>query len=100
MKPMKRSEFLKNSAVMASGVMVAPSFVRNLITDSPNERVNVASAGCRYHNFREVLFVVSNFLQEENKTVMPKNKNKNVNGFNLLGFIIYCFIARLITKQR
>ncbi|MDO8952329.1 MAG: hypothetical protein Q7U86_06875, partial [Draconibacterium sp.] len=30
---------------MAGGVMVAPSFVRNMVTDSPNERVNVALIG-------------------------------------------------------
>jgi predicted dehydrogenase len=45
MKPIKRREFLNNSAVMAGGVMVAPSFVRNMVTDSPNERVNVALIG-------------------------------------------------------
>jgi hypothetical protein len=45
MKPIKRREFLNNSAVTAAGIVVAPSFIRNMITDSPNERVNVALIG-------------------------------------------------------
>lgn len=35
-----------DSASIAGGVMVAPSFVPNMITDSPNERINVAVIGC------------------------------------------------------
>lgn len=46
MKTVKRRTFIKNSASTAGGVLIAPSFIPNLISDSPNERVNVAVIGC------------------------------------------------------
>lgn len=44
MKPIQRREFIKKSALIGSG-FVAPAYVRNMITDSPNERVNIALVG-------------------------------------------------------
>ncbi len=40
-----RREFIKKTASAAGGVMVAPAYVKNMITDSPNERINVAVIG-------------------------------------------------------
>ena len=45
MKPISRGEFIKKSAAAAGGVMVAPPYIKSMITDSPNERVNVALIG-------------------------------------------------------
>lgn len=45
MEHLPRREFIKKSASMATGVVVAPAFIPNLITDSPNERVNIALVG-------------------------------------------------------
>jgi len=45
MKPIKRRTFLKNSASVAGGVVIAPSYVRNMVSDSPNERINIAVIG-------------------------------------------------------
>jgi len=45
MELIERRKFLKNSASVAGGVIVAPGFIKNMITDSPNERVNVAVIG-------------------------------------------------------
>jgi predicted dehydrogenase len=45
MKTIDRKEFIKESVVMASGVLVTPAYVRNMISDSPNERINVALIG-------------------------------------------------------
>jgi predicted dehydrogenase len=45
MKSIKRRTFLKNSASVAGGVVIAPAYIRNMVTDSPNERVNVAVIG-------------------------------------------------------
>ena len=45
MKPIKRREFLKSSTSVAAGVFVAPAFIKNMITNSPAERVNVAIIG-------------------------------------------------------
>ena len=42
---MKRREFVNKSASAAGGVMAAPAIIENMITRSPNERVNVALAG-------------------------------------------------------
>ncbi len=39
-----RREFLKQAAV-AGGAVVFPSYIRNMISDSPNERINVAVIG-------------------------------------------------------
>lgn len=40
-----RREFIKKSASAAGGVIVAPAYIRNMITGSPNERINVAVIG-------------------------------------------------------
>ena len=45
MKTMQRREFIKTSAVAASTAIAAPAYVKNLVTDSPNERINVALVG-------------------------------------------------------
>lgn len=42
---MRRREFVNRSASAAGGVMAAPAFVRNMITRSPNERINIGLAG-------------------------------------------------------
>ncbi len=42
---MKRRQFVNKSAAAAGGVITAPAFVRNMITRSPNERINIALAG-------------------------------------------------------
>ena len=42
---MKRRQFVNKSATAAGGVITAPAFVRNMITRSPNERINIALAG-------------------------------------------------------
>ena len=45
MKPIQRREFIKSSATMAGGMFIAPAYIPNMITDSPNERVNIALVG-------------------------------------------------------
>jgi predicted dehydrogenase len=45
MKPIKRKEFIKQSALIAGGVAAAPAYLPNMISNSPNERVNIALAG-------------------------------------------------------
>lgn len=40
-----RREFIKRSANSTGAVILAPAFIKNLVTDSPNERVNVAVIG-------------------------------------------------------
>lgn len=45
MKIIHRREFIKKSANTAGGIMTAPALINNLITNSPNERVNIALAG-------------------------------------------------------
>jgi predicted dehydrogenase len=45
MKPIRRSEFIKRSAAVAGGAMLAPAYIRNMVSDSPNERINIAVAG-------------------------------------------------------
>jgi len=42
---MRRRQFVNASTVAAGGVITAPAFVRNMITRSPNERINIALAG-------------------------------------------------------
>ena len=42
---MKRRQFVNKSAAAAGGVITAPAFVRNMITRSPSERINIALAG-------------------------------------------------------
>ena len=45
MKPIQRREFIKNSATLAGGAVIAPAYIPNFISDSPNERVNIALVG-------------------------------------------------------
>ncbi len=45
MKTIHRREFIRKSANTTGGVILAPAYIKNLITNSPNERVNVAIAG-------------------------------------------------------
>ena len=45
MKTIHRRKFIKESAATAGGIMVAPAYIRSMITNSPNERVNIALAG-------------------------------------------------------
>jgi len=40
-----RRDFIKRSASTAGGIMTAPAFISSMITDSPNERINVAVLG-------------------------------------------------------
>ncbi len=45
MKTIRRREFIRNSAATAGGIMAAPVYLKNMITNSPNERVNIGLAG-------------------------------------------------------
>ncbi|MBI4623509.1 MAG: Gfo/Idh/MocA family oxidoreductase [Verrucomicrobia bacterium] len=45
MKTIHRRTFIKDSVFAAGGIVAAPAFVNNLITNSPNKRVNIALAG-------------------------------------------------------
>ena len=45
MKTIDRRKFIKKSAATAGGMMVAPAYLKSMISDSPNERVNVGLAG-------------------------------------------------------
>jgi predicted dehydrogenase len=45
MKKIERRDFLKKAALSSGGIMAAPSIINNMISDSPNERVNVAVIG-------------------------------------------------------
>ncbi len=45
MRTLRRRDFIKNSAGSAAGIIVAPAYIPNLITNSPNERVNIGLAG-------------------------------------------------------
>jgi len=42
---MKRKEFIKRSAMAAGAAFAAPAYLRNMISDSPNERINIAVIG-------------------------------------------------------
>ncbi len=42
---MKRRQFVNKSTAAAGGVITAPAFIKNMITRSPNERINIALAG-------------------------------------------------------
>ncbi len=45
MKTIHRRKFIKETAGTAGGLMVAPAYLKNMITNSPNERVNIGLAG-------------------------------------------------------
>ncbi|HQG56542.1 MAG TPA: Gfo/Idh/MocA family oxidoreductase [Bacteroidales bacterium] len=42
---MKRKEFIRSSAMAASVAFAAPAYLRRMISDSPNERINIAVIG-------------------------------------------------------
>jgi len=42
---MRRREFVSKSASVTGGAIAAPAFVKNMITRSPNERINIGLAG-------------------------------------------------------
>lgn len=45
MKTIRRRDFISKSAGTTGGIFVAPAYIKNLVTKSPNERVNVAVVG-------------------------------------------------------
>ncbi len=45
MSLISRSVFIKKTTAVAGAIMVAPAYIKSMITDSPNERVNVALIG-------------------------------------------------------
>jgi predicted dehydrogenase len=45
MEKLERRAFIKKSASAAGGAVIVPAYIRNMITDSPNERINVAVIG-------------------------------------------------------
>ena len=45
MRTLHRRDFIKNSAGSAAGIIVAPAYIPHLISNSPNERVNIGLAG-------------------------------------------------------
>lgn len=45
MKTIHRREFIKGSAIVAGGTMFAPAFVPGMVSNSPNERINIAVIG-------------------------------------------------------
>jgi predicted dehydrogenase len=45
MNPIDRREFIKKSANSAGVIITAPALIKNMITNSPNERVNIGLAG-------------------------------------------------------
>ena len=45
MRTLSRNDFFRKSAVLAGGAIVAPAYVRGMISDSPNQRVNVGLIG-------------------------------------------------------
>lgn len=42
---MKRKDFIRSSALAAGTLFTAPAYLRNMISDSPNERINIAVIG-------------------------------------------------------
>jgi predicted dehydrogenase len=53
MKPIQRRDFIKSSVTMAGGLAISPAYIPNMLTDSPNERVNVAVIGIAGERKRE-----------------------------------------------
>ncbi len=45
MKTIHRRKFVKESAITAGGIVVAPAFIKNMVKNGPNDRVNIALAG-------------------------------------------------------
>jgi len=45
MSSLPRREFIRKSAGTAGAAIIAPAYIKNMITNSPNERVNIAVAG-------------------------------------------------------
>lgn len=44
---MKRRNFLLDTSLASSGLVIAPSIVKNLKTNSPNEQINIGVIGCK-----------------------------------------------------
>ena len=44
---MKRRKFLQDTTLAASGIIGAPSIVKNMISKSPNEALNIGVIGCK-----------------------------------------------------
>ena len=45
MKTIARRKFVKDSVTTATSAFIAPSYIKNMISESPNERVNFAVIG-------------------------------------------------------
>ncbi len=45
METIARRKFLKDSVSLTTAAFVAPSYIKNMISESPNERVNIAVVG-------------------------------------------------------
>jgi predicted dehydrogenase len=45
MKTIRRRDFIKSTAGTAGGIIAGPAYIKNMLTNSPNERVNIALAG-------------------------------------------------------
>jgi predicted dehydrogenase len=45
MNTIGRKDFIRQTASIAGGAMVAPAYVRNMISKSPNEKINIAILG-------------------------------------------------------
>jgi len=45
MKPIGRKDFLKQTASVAGAAAIAPAYIRNMISASPSERINIAVIG-------------------------------------------------------
>jgi len=45
METKARRNFIKQAATAAGGTVILPSYIKNLISDSPNERINIAVIG-------------------------------------------------------
>jgi hypothetical protein len=45
MEPISRSDFVRKSTVLAGGALIAPAYIKGMVSDSPNDRVNVALIG-------------------------------------------------------
>lgn len=45
MNTMTRKKFIATSALASGGIFTAPAFVKSMVSDSPNERINIGLAG-------------------------------------------------------
>ena len=44
---MKRRKFVKNKVVALAGAAVAPAYIKHLISESPNEKIQIGVIGCK-----------------------------------------------------